>query len=313
MPLERRFSPITIDGRTLKGAVMPYGETAFIPGIGLERFEPGSLVFDDVILNVQHDRNRPIARTDGGLELVDDATALRMVAQIADTRDGLDALANVKNRILRGLSVEFDALDEFRDRNIRIIKRALLNGIGLVDRPAYEGAIVHTRARGYTYKVQSQIPTKKKLACDCVKYEKGDYVYFRNSAALRKGAEGYKEILLVNRNYSKPLASKKRGTLDLNATDEGLQITANIPEELAAPVVAQATAVPIYARPLLDESKSDMELDGDTVYFNHAEIRAILLGTTDRADGWNPITIERNEQQRREYEQRQRLYRAMYL
>ena len=57
----------------------------------------------DVILNVQHDRGRPIARTGGGgLELLDNSIELGIRATIPETRDGDDALKLVNKRILRG-------------------------------------------------------------------------------------------------------------------------------------------------------------------------------------------------------------------
>ena len=150
--LERRFAPIEVraDGGGLFGVVMPYGQMAALP-FGRERFEPrafGDVAGLDITLNVQHDRARPIARTGGGgLTLEDTAEALTLRAELLDTREGEDAMANIKGRILRGLSVEFLATRERMEADLRIVERAELRGIGLVDRPAYTGAEVAARAR----------------------------------------------------------------------------------------------------------------------------------------------------------------------
>ena len=58
--LEYRFSPVKIDGRVLSGTVMRYGEIA-TGAPRPEKFLPGAFKVppDGVILNVQHDRNKP--------------------------------------------------------------------------------------------------------------------------------------------------------------------------------------------------------------------------------------------------------------
>ena len=64
----------------------------------------------DVILNIQHDRGKPIARTDGGgLVLTDSPQSLRIAATLNETRQCEDVLTLVRDRVLRGLSVEFRA------------------------------------------------------------------------------------------------------------------------------------------------------------------------------------------------------------
>ena len=50
--LEYRFAPVTLEGRTLAGTIMTYGEIATQGAPRPERFLPGAFKFDDVILNV---------------------------------------------------------------------------------------------------------------------------------------------------------------------------------------------------------------------------------------------------------------------
>ena len=114
--IEYRFSSLEVraaDGGVVEGAAMPYGTEASIAG-GLfrESVDAGAFgTIGDVILNRMHDRNEPLARTEGGgLTLEDGAERLWLRADIpayrADVRD------MVKRRILRGLSVEMEVTAE---------------------------------------------------------------------------------------------------------------------------------------------------------------------------------------------------------
>ena len=144
---ERRFAEgVTVKGRTLTGAAMKYGEVATVKGRP-ERFEPGAFgEAKDVILNLHHDRARPLARSGGGgLDIIDSADALSITATLLETRDAKDAIALVKGGVLRGLSVEFRPKRERHEAGVRVIERAELVAIGLVDTPAYDGATVAAR------------------------------------------------------------------------------------------------------------------------------------------------------------------------
>ena len=96
--MERRYAELRQEGRRLLGTAIRYGEIATLP-FGHERFEPGAFApLSDVILNVQHDRGRPLARTGGGgLMLHDDPAELRIEASLPDTQVGNDTLSLVKS------------------------------------------------------------------------------------------------------------------------------------------------------------------------------------------------------------------------
>jgi len=152
--LERRAVALRHDGeRVISGVVMRYGAEATIGGAFRERVEAGALgTPQDVILNIQHDRARPIARQGHGLHLVDSGEALEMRAELPRTRDAEDALAMVEAGLLQGLSVELrvEADEWTRDAtggHLRTIQKALLSGIGLVDKPAYTASELEARAR----------------------------------------------------------------------------------------------------------------------------------------------------------------------
>ena len=137
-------------GRVLSGVAMTYGT----PGRtyrGTERFEAGAFgqsVNGDLILNLYHDQDRPLARTNGGgLTIADTAESLSMRAELPNTRDADDALELVRSGVLRGLSVEFHPEQVRSEKGSRVISRARLVGIGLVARPAYDSTSVQARKK----------------------------------------------------------------------------------------------------------------------------------------------------------------------
>ena len=74
--------------------------------------------------------------------------ALVMRAKLIRTADGITAMRMLHAGLLRGLSVEFRAIKEdWREHGaLRVIERAHLSGIGLVDRPAYPQSSLDHRA-----------------------------------------------------------------------------------------------------------------------------------------------------------------------
>ena len=148
----RAFELQEASGRKLSGVAVKYGDTAVLPGGMLETFRPqafGDVRGVDAVLNVQHDRGTPLARTGGGgLELIDSATELRIVATLPDTSAASDTVALIRAGVLRSLSLEFRALRERFEGNVRVIERALLVGVGVVDSGAYPQSTVEARRRG---------------------------------------------------------------------------------------------------------------------------------------------------------------------
>ena len=150
--IEYRFASLEVraaDGGVVEGAAMPYGTEASIAG-GLfrESVDAGAFgTIGDVILNRMHDRNEPLARTEGGgLTLEDGAERLWLRADIPEYR--ADVRDMVKRRILRGLSVEMEVTaEDWPAPDRRIIRAATLWNIGLVDRPAYGKATAEIAKR----------------------------------------------------------------------------------------------------------------------------------------------------------------------
>ena len=151
MVIEYRFALLEVraaDGGQIEGCAMPYACEADIAGAFRESVDPGAFgKINDVILNVMHDRNEPLARTEGGgLTLDDGAERLWLRADIPEYR--ADVRDQVKRRILRGFSVEMEVkAEDWPSPDKRIIRAATLWGVGLVDRPAYGEATAEIAKR----------------------------------------------------------------------------------------------------------------------------------------------------------------------
>ena len=117
------FGEVRAEGRALSGTAVRYGDVASFAW-GRERIEPGAFApLGDAILNAQHDRATPLARTDGGgLTLLDSEAALEIRAELPPTRSADDVLELVRAKVMRGLSIEFVALTERSEANVRIIE-----------------------------------------------------------------------------------------------------------------------------------------------------------------------------------------------
>ena len=146
--LERRFiAGLEVDGRTLRGRAIRYGDEAIIQtgfGVKRERFAAGA--FGDVsrldtTLDLQHAPERRIARTGGGgLVLTQDGDDVLLAATLPETRDADDTIALVRAGVLRGFSIEFSAETDEWAGDLRTVTRAGLPSIGVVDRPAFASA-----------------------------------------------------------------------------------------------------------------------------------------------------------------------------
>lgn len=233
---ETRYAELRADGGNLRGTVLAYGDTAVIGGQP-ERFLPGA--FDpigDVILNFQHQRARPLARTGGDLELTDDAEALRMAAKMPDTADGRDALTLVRQGVLRGLSVEFRAITERLEGGVRIVEKAILTGLGLVDRAAYGQSVVEAREleiiedRQRGRRLRGSIPYGAlRTINDRQRVRKETYL----PGVWRASLELEQEILLQMGNIDRVIASRKAGSLRISDSDKQLSFLADIPNDVS--------------------------------------------------------------------------------
>ena len=206
------------------GNAVPYAQVATRTPKGAEQFERGAFGDVDKIntrLLYQHDRNRPLASTGAGLVLTDTPDALRIMATLPETRDADDALENVDKGIFTGFSAGFIAGQERDIAGVRSIRRAALPHIGLVDDPAYDDAIItEIRQSGpegiegeFRYDTDAIIAATGKVRKERVKAGAFDY-------AIRAKD---REINLVLGDNSRPLGSKKAGSLILESTPTALR------------------------------------------------------------------------------------------
>ena len=299
---ERRAGgEVRVSGRTLTGIAMPYGTVS--PDFR-ERFEPGAFgEIRAIDVNLQHDPAVVVAR---GATLTDSPRALSVAATLPD---GAGALALVKRGALRGFSVEFLAKRERRDASgVRVVARAELTGLALVDKPSYPGARPEVRARsGWT--VRAKVPYDRAMACECI--AKGgagaECVPLAKFAAIsgaaiesmieeafasaRRGELG-SDVLAVSKDYSRPLASARRGTLRAADGDDGLDVEIDLPTGAAGDSVIDAHAVVgVIVRPLIDEARSQFTDGPDGRTYTRPHVRALLVGSTDARAGWPEAEI----------------------
>ena len=306
MKPERRYAgEVRVDGRTLLGVALAYGDVS--PGHG-ERFLPGAfgpnVSIAPVALNLQHDPDREIVRNGAGLTLTDSPTALQIRAT---SREGSAELALVRRRALRGLSIEFKADRESRDNGIRIVESASLLGIGLVDAGSYPGSTIELRARsGRT--IEAEIPPDTDLACEC-SGAGCTFANFAQAALTAMLTEAFEEagaghLVAAFNNYANPVASATRGTVR-RTSEFGVQI--DIPDSeagrrvLAAhedagvvvrPFIAPGTEGEIRPRTTADRIKAlsaigrRASVENVRVYTTAPELRGLIISATDRREGW---------------------------
>ena len=146
--LERRYiAGLEVQGRSLRGRVLRYGDEAIIQtGFGRKtecfaRAAFGDVTKLDTTLDLQHSPERRIARTcGGGMVLTQEGDDILLEATLPETRDADDTIALVRAGVLRGFSIEFSAETDEWLGDLRTVTRAGLPSIGVVDRPAFASA-----------------------------------------------------------------------------------------------------------------------------------------------------------------------------
>jgi len=284
--IERRYARLRYaSGRVLEGTAVRYGDVGRASWAGRERIEPGAfgdVARSDVLLNDMHVRARPLARTGGGgLVLTDTREALTMRAELPDTRRASDTLALVRAGVLRGLSVEFRALREHMEGGVRVVTGAALEGLGVVDRPAYPASTVEARQRPERTRVTGRVRLGEPLACRCRK--NCDSVVIERTAldaALAEAEALERDITaFLSGHFDAPLASMSAGTLRLTRSGDVLNVaisqlvdTGSVRDFLAGLVAARFTF-----RPWFPDDASEFRVEGTTAIFERADLRAVEI------------------------------------
>ncbi len=136
-------------GRQVFGVVVPYGQVAEVSdGAGpyLERFQFGAFARSisergtKVKLMTGHDHRRlPVGRA---VELREQQDGLYGCFELAQTRDGDDALELVRSGTVDSFSVGFRGIRQRFDGDVVVRVEAALLEVSLVGVPAYAGATV---------------------------------------------------------------------------------------------------------------------------------------------------------------------------
>ena len=284
--IERREAEIRLAGRTLTGDVMVYGSQARDRP---ERFESGAFnpLPDALALNLQHDPQREIASLGNGLVLQDTSASLELRAEL---RPDSAELRLVQRGALNGLSVEFHARHETRESGIRVIERAELAGIGLVDMPSYDRSRIELRQRRLTT-LRGVINEGVEYGCECAPDDCLSAVFEQNSLASLLPANAARDLLGVAGDYKGALASRKMRTLRFwRDADGNLQYALDLPDTQAArDILGMMESVPVYGRPIIDTAASTFTKQGTTALYTDVAARGILIGPTDADRGWTPL------------------------
>lgn len=145
--------------REVAATVVRWGDIAWLDDRHGEMFQPGSIYMGStrhgVVLNMHHDRARPLCRTGAGLDLEEDREKMYFVASLPETAEAEEALAQIRAGVIRGASAEF-TIDDCSvqvdgERKIRVVQKARIYGIGLVDTPAYPQSELRRLWAGYDW------------------------------------------------------------------------------------------------------------------------------------------------------------------
>lgn len=141
----------------LRGLALPFGVETLLGQGFREKFLPGAFPeLSDAILYLRHG-GPSLARVPKSLAIEAREDGLHILATLPNTAPANEAKELIGNGTLQGLSVEFRALeDEFQADGLRVIARAELSGIAIVERAAYAATSVDVRA--WQAKKQRRIP-----------------------------------------------------------------------------------------------------------------------------------------------------------
>ena len=190
-------------------------------------------------ITLQHDPGIVLAR---GATLTDSPTALSVSAILAE---GAAALQLVKRRALNGFSVEFNAKKVRREHGVRVVERAELVGLSLVDKPAYPAAGAEVRAKSPGGRCDRKFRMTRRLLVnaspnvgpgsggECIPIGPRFTKMAGELMADAFGEADRQHMMAVAGNFRRPLGSVSKGTLRGKSTDDGLEIEVDLPDRHA--------------------------------------------------------------------------------
>ena len=286
-----------VAGRTLSGRVMTFGD---VSPEHRERFLPGAFgPAPSAPLNIQHDRSMVVLEA-GRYALNDTGRTLEIRAELPA---GSAALSLVRRGALNGYSVEFHSRSERRASGVRVIERAALVGIGLVDQPSYPDSLAEVRRHGGRGRgsrggrlgtFRGRIRSGKKLDCRCSPGNCTKAIFKRGSFDnLIDDEDARRDVLAVVGDYQSAIGSRQRGNVRFWAGKDGdLEFAIDVPStDRGRALMDTFDSVPVLARPVLDVDASDVKITGTLAEYSDARVRALTLGPSDASAGWTPLRL----------------------
>lgn len=131
----------SVETRTIRGLVVPFGVSGNTSA-GPVRFEFGAFGDIDpsqIVLNMEHDRTRPLGRGIGDSLEVSPA-GISMAFKIAPTGAGNDALVEASEGLRPAFSIEANVNEYTIEKGVMVVSSAKLEAVAHVTNPAFKDA-----------------------------------------------------------------------------------------------------------------------------------------------------------------------------
>jgi HK97 family phage major capsid protein len=132
-----------VETRTLKGLIVPFGQTGNTSA-GPVQFEFGAFGEIDpsqIVLNLEHDRTRPLGRGIMGSQSVT-PKGISMSFKLANTQAATDALIEASEGLRSSFSIEATADEYTIEKGVMKIISSRLTGVAHVTNPAFKAATI---------------------------------------------------------------------------------------------------------------------------------------------------------------------------
>jgi len=133
--------------RTIKGLVVPFAKVGNTSA-GPVRFEFGAFGEIDpsqIVLNMEHDRTRPLGRGIAGSEEITPA-GISMAFKIAPTGAGNDALVEASEGLRPAFSIEANVGEYTIEKGVMVVSAAKLEAVAHVTNPAFKDAQMYVNS-----------------------------------------------------------------------------------------------------------------------------------------------------------------------
>jgi len=143
LSFEGQVLAANVETRTIKGLVVPFAKVGNTSA-GPVRFEFGAFGEIDasqIVLNMEHDRTRPLGRGIAGSEEVTPA-GISMAFKIAPTGAGNDALVEASEGLRPAFSIEANVNEYTIEKGVMVVSAARMEAVAHVTNPAFKDATI---------------------------------------------------------------------------------------------------------------------------------------------------------------------------